>query len=123
MVFDSKYITKIIIIIYFFYIELKSSIFVDRQTKTKIESLKNINNKNNSKTQIIHEKKELFKDYYKIKDFIKNVRFNTFKNQLIHNITYIPKISIIIPVYNGEKYIKTALFSIQYQDFKDIQII
>ena len=33
-----------------------------------------------------------------------------------------PKISIIISVYNGEGYLKTALRSIQNQDFKDIEI-
>jgi glycosyltransferase involved in cell wall biosynthesis len=34
-----------------------------------------------------------------------------------------PKISIIISVYNGEGYLKTAVRSIQNQDFKDIEII
>ena len=34
-----------------------------------------------------------------------------------------PKISIIISVYNGKGYLKTALRSIQNQDFKDIEII
>jgi len=34
-----------------------------------------------------------------------------------------PKISIIITVYNGEGYLKTALLSIQNQDFKDVEII
>ena len=34
-----------------------------------------------------------------------------------------PKISIVVTVYNGEGYLKTALLSIQNQDFKDIEII
>ena len=34
-----------------------------------------------------------------------------------------PKISIVITVYNGEEFLKTALLSIQNQDFKDIEII
>ena len=34
-----------------------------------------------------------------------------------------PKISIVIAVYNGEAYLKTALLSIQNQDFKDIEIV
>ena len=34
-----------------------------------------------------------------------------------------PKISIVITVYNGEGFLKTALLSIQNQDFKDIEII
>ena len=33
------------------------------------------------------------------------------------------KISVIIPVYNAEKYIKTTLDSILNQTFKDIEII
>ena len=34
-----------------------------------------------------------------------------------------PKISVIISIYNGEPYLKTALRSIQNQDFKNIEII
>jgi glycosyltransferase involved in cell wall biosynthesis len=34
-----------------------------------------------------------------------------------------PKISIVISVYNSEGFLKTALTSIQNQDFKDIEII
>lgn len=34
-----------------------------------------------------------------------------------------PKISIVISVYNGQGYLKTALRSIQNQNFKDIEII
>ena len=34
-----------------------------------------------------------------------------------------PKISIIISIYNGEAYLKTAILSIQNQDMKDIEIV
>ena len=34
-----------------------------------------------------------------------------------------PKISIIISVFNGEAFLRTALLSIQNQNFKDIEII
>ena len=34
-----------------------------------------------------------------------------------------PKVSIIISVYNGEAYLKTAILSVQNQDLKDIEII
>ena len=34
-----------------------------------------------------------------------------------------PKISVIIPVYNVEKYLKRCLDSIVYQEFNDIEII
>ena len=34
-----------------------------------------------------------------------------------------PKITIVISVYNGEAFIKSAILSIQNQNFKDIEII
>ena len=42
--------------------------------------------------------------------------------QKLHKFHY-PKISIIISVYNGEPYLKTALRSIQNQNFNNIEII
>ncbi len=44
----------------------------------------------------------------------KNIKFYASKE---------PKISIVISVYNGEAFLKTALLSIQNQDFKDIEIV
>ena len=50
-------------------------------------------------------------------------------NEKLINSSYIfpkvinPKISVIISVYNGKGYLKTAVRSIQNQDFKDIEII
>lgn len=41
----------------------------------------------------------------------------------IFNKSENPKISIVITVYNGEGFLKTALLSIQNQDFKDVEII
>lgn len=34
-----------------------------------------------------------------------------------------PKISVIVPVYNGEKFINKCLDSLLFQDLKDIEII
>ena len=34
-----------------------------------------------------------------------------------------PKVTIVIPVYNEEKYLKNVLKSIQYQSLKDIEIL
>ena len=34
-----------------------------------------------------------------------------------------PKISVIVPVYNGENYIKRCFESIKNQTFKDLEII
>ena len=40
-----------------------------------------------------------------------------------YNISKKPKISLIMPVYNGEKYIHYSLRSVQNQKLKDIEII
>ena len=40
-----------------------------------------------------------------------------------YNLTKTPKISVIMPLYNGGKYLYYSLRSIQNQDFKDIEII
>ena len=39
------------------------------------------------------------------------------------DITKKPKVSVVIPVYNEEKYIKNVLKSIQYQKLKEVEII
>ena len=72
-------------------------------------------------TTIEKDRKEEFKD---IKVFIDKVMNGTelYKNK-IYNLSNNPKISIVISVYNGEAYLKTILLSIQYQDFKDIEIV
>ena len=44
----------------------------------------------------------------------KNKKFYASKN---------PKISVVISVYNGEAFLKSAILSIQNQDFKDIEIV
>ena len=40
-----------------------------------------------------------------------------------HCVVFMPKISIIIPVYNAERYLKECLDSVVNQTFKDIEII
>ena len=84
----------------------------------------------------LHHKNKDIKEPIIIKSFeeecknIKKFMFLTANNILIDkdiNLTnYIsekPKLSVIIPIYNGELYIKSALTSIQNQDMKDIEII
>jgi glycosyltransferase involved in cell wall biosynthesis len=34
-----------------------------------------------------------------------------------------PEVSVIIPVYNGEKYIKESINSVLNQTFKDLEIV
>ncbi len=42
---------------------------------------------------------------------------------MTYNAVNFPKISVIIPVYNGGKYLKYSLRSVQNQKMKDIEII
>ena len=45
------------------------------------------------------------------------------KNESALNSEFIPKISVIIPIYNGGKYLNYSLKSVQKQKMKDIEII
>ncbi len=54
-----------------------------------------------------------------IKNFINGVLINKSQYSLLKN----PKISVIIPVYNGEKYLNYSIKSIQNQKMKEIEII
>jgi len=44
-------------------------------------------------------------------------------NNITFNISKSPKISVIIPIYNSQKSIKSTLRSVQNQNMKDIEII
>ena len=59
----------------------------------------------------------------KIKILINIIIFNYFLNYLVHSIRNIPFISIIIPVYNNDKYISSCLNSIINQTINNIEII
>ena len=52
-------------------------------------------------------------------NFIKNV---VYKKSIFHR-KFIPKISVILTVYNGEGYLKPVIHSIQRQNFVDFEII
>ena len=76
---------------------------------------------------IINNNQRFTKKRDSIKE-IQNYIINNVNGKLINssdtfNIVKNPKISIVISVYNGKGYLKTALRSIQNQDFKDIEII
>ena len=74
------------------------------------------------------EKTFVFRNLYtELKD-IQNYVNDIFNGTLIDKDVKIyknfnPKISIVITIYNGEAYLKTALLSIQNQNFKDIEIV
>ena len=71
----------------------------------------------------IKTKKLLNEEYKDIQKFINTILDETDKPIKLFNKTDSPKISIVIPLYNGERYIKNSLLSIQYQDLTDIEII
>jgi len=104
-----KKISKYICILLIFYIILYAIFY---QKKLDIEKLLT---------------KKTFEDECKdIKNFMNLSINNILLDKYIDLNNYItdnPKISVVIPVYNGEKYIKSALTSIQNQDLKDIEII
>ena len=61
-----------------------------------------------------------------IKRFMLLSKNNILLDKNINITNYIsenPKISVVIPIYNGEKYLRSAITSIQNQDMKDIEII
>jgi len=65
---------------------------------------------------LINIKDKEINDYYLffIKRYLKETDFININN---------PKISIVIPVYNGKKFIIRSLLSIYAQSFKNIEII
>ena len=71
-------------------------------------------------------KKNYKEEWKDIKKFMYLAKNNILLDESINinnYISYPPKISIVIPIYNGEKYIKPVLTSIQNQDLKNIEII
>ena len=110
----SKILLIIILCIFFF---IHNNIFINKNNVEKVNDDYIIS----WNTTIEKDRKEEFKD---IKVFIDQVMNGTelYKNK-IYNLSNNPKISIVISVYNGEAYLKTILLSIQYQDFKDIEIV
>lgn len=71
----------------------------------------------------IKTKKLLKVEYNDIQEFINKILAEKNKPIKFFNKVNSPRISIIIPLFNGERYIKTALLSIQNQDLTDIEII
>ena len=72
---------------------------------------------NNSKNKILKSEMDLYKKY-----IITCTRFKKYNNKKrINNKN--PYLSIILPIYNMEKYIERALLSILNQSFQDFEII
>ena len=90
------------------------------------------------KIRLVNEPEQEFKDSHEYHDMIMKEPEQEFKDsheyydmimkgKLYDNKTYYPsenpKISIILPVHNGEAFVNQAVLSIQNQDLKDIEII
>ena len=75
----------------------------------------------NGKTYLKIKLVKRYNEY--IKACINNILIDSNKYIQYNNISKNPKISIIMPVFNGEKYIHYSLRSIQNQKMKDIEII
>jgi len=99
--------------------------------KTKRKSISNkqispYSNKERRETirRVYSIDRDLNEEYKDIQEYINMAMNGTLYNpNEVFKKSENPKISVVISVYNGEGYIKTALLSIQNQDFKDIEII
>ena len=59
----------------------------------------------------------------KFNSYLKLCKSNEFINKSKYPLLKFPKISVIIPLYNGGKYLNNSLRSIQNQNLKEIEII
>lgn len=83
------------------------------------------------KEEFYNQVQEVYKnfitDYGLYNDILENVEksiLDKFQfDEIVENINHNPKISVIIPVYNVEKYLKECLDSVVNQSFRDIEII
>ncbi|HOZ54948.1 MAG TPA: glycosyltransferase [Clostridia bacterium] len=104
--------------------------------KNVIDSIELVRENNNkfSINNTYRLEKELYKSVqnleYKLNEFNSYTNIILYENQIdINNITgntrpnFNPKVSIIIPVYNGKKYIREAIDSALKQTYKNIEII
>ena len=62
-------------------------------------------------------------EYQKIENYLKICSSPEYLNMTKENIISNPKISIVSPVYNTGKFVLRLLKSIQYQNFKDFELI
>ena len=63
-------------------------------------------------------------EYNNVQEYYKMIQDHVLYDKgKVYNPSGNPKISIILPVYNGEAFLQETLISIQNQDFKDIEII
>jgi len=99
----------------------ESSESIANGTKNSYSNETRESNISNHKYSIDKDLDEEYKDMQEYIDMVMNG--SLYNPNEIFKESENPKISIVITVYNGEAYLKTALLSIENQDFKDIEII
>ena len=108
--FHNFIIKSLLIIVFFSLIIIFQSNVTNNETYTSFEN-------GNKLTYLKKEMVDKFNLY--INNCINNILIDKTKYPLVKR----PKISAIIPIYNGGKYLHYALRSIQNQKMKDIEII
>ena len=112
------YLILLTIIIFSFILILSKKFYASKNEKKEPDNYYNFTLLNTTEEKDINEEYEDVQNYLDClmngTEFYKNKTYYPSEN---------PKISIVITVYNGEPYLKTALLSIQNQDFKDIEIV
>ena len=111
IIFNHKYILLVLLIIYFLFI-LNDEVQVNEKKIEEDEIIRKGQRKYLS-FQMINK----FNSYLKLCGRSKLFRTKKYK------LNKKPKISAILPIYNGGKYLNNSLISIQNQNMKDIEII
>ena len=111
IIFNHKYILLVLLIIYFLFI-LNDEVQVNEKKIEEDEIIRKGNRKY-LKFKMINK----FNSYLKLCDNNKLITIKKYRSNKK------PKISVILPIYNGGKYLNNSLISIQNQNMKDIEII
>ena len=111
IIFNIKYIPLVLLIIYFLF-SLNDAILLNKKKIEEDEIIRKGQRKYLS-FQMINK----FNSYLKLCGRSKLFRTKKYK------LNKKPKISAILPIYNGGKYLNNSLISIQNQNMKDIEII
>ena len=105
-----------------FIINSNISIITNQTNLLNTLNISNLNKQINNNNTINKNKKINF-DFNKYKEYFQNAK----EGKILYNENLVysqnPLISVVIPLYNDEKYINATLKSVQNQKMKDIEII
>ena len=126
--FKKKNQSKILLLLitpYKFYLIIINIIIAILLIFKSINNNKNINI--NQKIVIKTDKKYCYETFEEVaaksKEFYKLINDGILIGDIPKKVSYNPKLSVIVPVYSAEKYIKRTVRSAQNQNFTDIEII